>query len=182
MKKFDLVHTTILIIALLAGYSALEQVLAILTMVGYVTSVEVPGGFSQTFFFTVLSFIFSLGCCLLLIWKGGNIAFLIMKNEPQESQDATTQLQLDRWNIIFVLFIGMGLYTIIQSIPYLVRDLYDLFKNKAATDLFRGPGPDSRTVVLESLKVLLGAFLIYAAAPFTNFIDKIIASKLKSDS
>ncbi|HZE83269.1 MAG TPA: hypothetical protein VE035_03125 [Puia sp.] len=183
MKKIDLVHTTILIIALLAGYSALEQLLALLSLLSYSTDLYyMRGGASQGAFYTVINMILYAACCVILIRNGRRYAALILKDEPEGSWEDAAQLQLDRQNLIFVLLVGMGLYTLLQSIPYLFRDLFDLFREKIGADPFKATKPSSRPLIFELLRVTLATMLIYAAAPITNFINQHIASRLKGDS
>jgi hypothetical protein len=184
MKKIDLVHTTIIIIALMAGYSALQQILGLLSVVGYASDIflSLRGPDYGTIGLYLIALVMYVIICVVLIRKGRTFATTILKNEPELSLEDAAQVQLDRSNLIFVLLIGMGIYTIMESLPYLIKNLFELFRNRVATDLFRETKPSSQTIIIELLKITLGAFLIYASAPITNFIDKNIASKIKSDS
>jgi hypothetical protein len=184
MRKVDLVHTTILIIALLAGYSALQQILGLLSVLGYASDIFLsargPDYGTVVLYLMILAMYIII--CVVLIRNGRTYAAAILKNEPEVSWEDAAQLQLDRSNLIFVLLIGMGIYTIMESLPYLIKNLFELFRNKVASSLLRETKPSNQTIIVELLRITLGAFLVYAAGPITNFIEKNIASKLKSDS
>jgi CRISPR/Cas system-associated protein Cas7 (RAMP superfamily) len=87
---------------------------------------------------------------------------------------------LDRSNIILVLIIGMGLYTLIQSIPFALNDLYEIFRDKIAAEFVKEERPKRGILAVELLRVTIGAFLIYAAPSLTKFINKNIAVRLDS--
>ena len=186
MKKVDLVHTTIIIIALLAGYSALQQILGLLSVLGYVSDIflSLRGPDYGTIVLYLITLAMYVIICVVLIRKGRSYAAAILKNEPEATWEDAPQVQLDRRNLIFVLLIGMGIYTIMETLPYLIRNLFELFRNKAGADYLTAPRakPGTPTIATELLKVTLGAFLLYVSAPITNFIEKNIAVKLKSDS
>jgi hypothetical protein len=82
MKKIDLVHTTILIIALLAGYAALGELISLLSLFSYATDLYyMREGFSQAVYI-LISFILYAVSCLVLIRKGRHYASVILKDEP----------------------------------------------------------------------------------------------------
>ncbi len=102
---------------------------------------------------------------------------------PDEATgDNPIEWQLDRRNIVFVLFVGMGLYTLIQSSPYVIVDVFGLFRDKVGADALRQGSPGRASLIIELLRVTIGAFLVYAAPALTNFIDKTIAVRLDSTS
>src|SRR5580704_12909499 len=110
MKKIDLIHTTILIVALLNAYSALEY------FMGFITSLfsgvdlyhwQIPDAAISNLIVAGVFF----GACVLLVKNGRKYAAALLPNEEEASWDNATEWQLDRRNILFVFFIGMGLYT-----------------------------------------------------------------------
>jgi hypothetical protein len=141
MKKFDLVHTTILIVAILCGYSALRLVLDMLTglfliagMYGTSTLPFISANLIQA----VIYFI----ACIILIRKGRTYATAILRIGPAEkpSEDDSVEWQLDRRNILFVLFIGLGLYSLIEAIPPVLTQAYALFKDRISTRFCKTAG------------------------------------------
>jgi hypothetical protein len=167
MKKIDLIQTTILIIAIMLGYQAINMLINWLPTLFFSLS---EGNYN--FIFTLLLVIVLGICCMLLIKKSRAIAITILKNEPESSQDDFAQLQLDRDHLIFALLIGMGLYYLIWSIPNVALDLFKLYRYKVAPGSFRSALPDSDRIIVELLRITLGAFLVYAAPILTKIISK----------
>jgi hypothetical protein len=181
MKKFDLVHTTILIVAILCGYSALRLVLEMLSGLFFITSMYGPSTF--TFFFaSLIQAAVFLIACIILIRNGRTYAAALLRIDSAEkpSGDDAVEWQLDRRNILFVLFIGLGLYSLIEAIPPVLTQAYSLFQAKISTDFAKTPARDS--IAIDLLRIAIGALLIYAAPTLTNFIDKTIAVRLDSGS
>lgn len=181
MKKIDLVHTTILIVAILAGYSALEYIFYLLSNIASAGEFYYLRGQSwgKLTYYLVMAVLFA-ATAVILVRNGRKYAGAILRDEPEGSWEDAAQLQLDRSNIILVLIIGMGLYTLIQSIPYALNHLYEIFKDKVGSELLKDENPDRGILAVEILRVTIGAFLIYAAPALTNFINKNIAVRLDS--
>jgi hypothetical protein len=173
MKKIDLIHTTILIIALLAGYSAINTFIGLLSFSGYISDVFMSESrMSGPLVSTLISVILLSGTCILLIKNGRKLAGKILDADPPTDTGQTADVQLDRHSLIFVLLIGLGLYIMIQAVPGVLKDLFDLFQNKIATDLFKHSTPDKDKVIVELLRITIGAFLVFAAPTLTNLIDR----------
>lgn len=185
MKKIDLIHTVILIVALLVAYSALEYFMLFISSL--FTGVDlyhwqIPGAAISNLIITGLFF----GACLLLVKNGRKYAAALLPNEEEASWDNAVEWQLDRRNIIFVLFIGMGLYTLIQAIPYAIDHLIELFTSNVSNGFISRPEKNAsrgkELLLIELLRITMGAFLIYAAPTLTNYIDKAIAVRLDGES
>ena len=177
MKKIDLVHTTILIIALLAGYSAIQYFISLCSLFVFATSGGMSDGFVQQ---TILSIILIMAQVILavaLVKNGHKYAGLLLKDEPEGSWEDAPKWDLDRHGILMVLFIGMGLYTLIQTIPDLLLDFYKIFRDKIRYNTDRPINWDVVATIL--LKALTGFSLIYAAPPLANYIEKTIAIRMK---
>lgn len=179
MKKIDLIHTTILIVAILAGYSALQYIIYVLSSVAYVSDLYYLRNQSLAYYL-IMAALFA-AVCIILIRNGRKYSALLLKDEPEGSWDEAMQWQLDRTNILLVLFIGMGLYTLIQSIPYVISDFFDFFRDKVGPRVFKEDGSRKGNFIIELLHTTIGAFLIYAAPALTNFINKKVAGRLDSD-
>lgn len=187
MKKTDLIHTTVLIVAVLCAYSALQHLLTGLSYTLY--SSDLFNRNISAFIYPELIQAFVLAiACIIMVRNGRKIADNLSGsrlNQKEEETDAvpgdSIEWQLDRHNIIFVLFIGIGLFTLIQYIPALLNELISRFREKAgALDLMKPAGRDY--LILDLLRVTIGAFLIYAAPTLTNHIDSTIAARLRGTS
>jgi hypothetical protein len=183
MKKVDLVQTTILIVALLLGYSAIEAVISFLSLMGYYSEIfYASSGMHSPILSTLLIVLFLAGSCFILIKNARRYAEAILKNETEAAWDVTATVDLDRRNLIFVLLIGMGIYTLIQALPHLLLDLFGLFQNKVSYDAYKTKKTDSATIAIEFLKVTIGVFLIYAAPAISGFIDTKAGVKTEDGS
>lgn len=170
MKKSDLIHVTVLIVAILLGYSALEYLLATLALLTRWD--DTPG--SRIVYEIVLAALFALACGLL-IGNSRKLTGTLLKDEPASAE--ASQWDLDRRNILFVLFIGLGVFIFIQAIAYAAGDFYDVYANQA------NPGANSRVsirngLLIQTLRALMGFLLIYGAPNLTNLIERTIARKL----
>lgn len=210
MKKFDIVHTTILIVAILCGYSALQQLLGILSAVFYASDIFYSrSGIGSIALPALISTCTYVIAGTILVKNSKRIANFLMGSEKQEYEefldDATpdehvpqpaettdptalvapetpgaAEWRLDRRSILFAMFIGLGLYTMIEYIPALLNSLFAQFRHEVASgamDLIR-PARSKDSILLELLRVTIGAFLIYSAPNLTNFIEKTIAARL----
>jgi hypothetical protein len=176
MKKSELVFTTIIIVAILTGYSGIQYIFSFLSMIGYGFGPHYPGdnlGMGRVISLFLLSVLFS-ACCIALAKRGKDITAALLKNEPDEG---IAQLPLDRRNLILVLFIGIGLYTLIEAIPFAISDLFYFFKAAVGPSSEEGRIPKKDLFIVELLRVILGMFMIYAAPAMTDFIDNKIAAK-----
>jgi hypothetical protein len=181
MKKIDLVHTTILIVANLCGYSALQQLLFLISSFSYASDLYYGKTTNIIFPNLFQAALFSIAC-LILIRNGKKFAVALLPEDPADaSAEDAVGWQLDRRNMIFVLFIGLGLYTLIQNIPPLLSDFFNLFKDQVRADLLKRP-PYRDYLAIDLLRVTVGAILLYAAAPLTNSIDNKVAVRLDSTS
>jgi hypothetical protein len=85
MKKADLLHTTILILAILAGYSAMQGVLYFLTYVTYAADSTASTGLLLYQLFPALLFAVA---CILLIRNGRKYTAALMKvADPADTED-----------------------------------------------------------------------------------------------
>lgn len=180
MKKVDLIHTTILIVGILAGYSALQYIFYLLSSIAYVRGTYTES-YERMIYYIVMIVLFSVTCGVL-VKNGRKYASTMLKEEHEGSWEEAAYLQLDRRNIVFVLFIGLGLYTLIQSVPYVLGDLFELYRSKISSGMVKENAPNGVPLIIELLRVTIGTLLIYAAPALTDFITKKIAVRLDSES
>lgn len=175
MKKFDLIHTTVLIVAILAGYAALQYIITAISVATFSSSYNYlnRNRLDEAIGFLILAALFAV-IAFVLIKNGRKCADLILKYDPETEFDDAPKFDLDRSNLLFVLFIGIGLYTMIQALPHALSNTWLLFSTKISPANSNAP-VDGNRIALELLQVTLGALLIYAAPNLTNFIENKIA-------
>jgi hypothetical protein len=177
MKKFDLLHLTFLIIAILSGYSAVQNLISLLTLLPYL-----PGPLTE-FTYRGTYFMFMVGghaiVCVVLIRNGRKYAAALLKNDPEGTWEDAPRWDLDRHNMLFILFVGLGLHTIIYSGADVLGDCIELFSEKVD---YTTTGHYQKRVYLiaDLLRLTIGACVVYAAPTLTNSIEHKIAIRLDS--
>jgi hypothetical protein len=75
----------------------------------------------------------------------------------------------------------MGLYTIIQALPYAIQHLFELFQSKVSSFPYNeGKIRSAKQYLLyELFRMTIGVILVYGAANLTNLIERTIATRLK---
>jgi hypothetical protein len=194
MKKIDLLHTTILIVAILCGYSALQSIFYILAVLSDVDPYRLrPTDYASldihlflsggNLLPTIVQVALFSAACIILIRNGKKYAAAILHwAGPAVDDENSVEVHLDRYNILFALFIGIGLYTLIQALPNALYHSFQQFAYKISNDLYKTLTPEKDHLIMEWLRVTIGALLIYAAPSLTNYIDKTIAVRLDSGS
>lgn len=192
MKKFDFVHTTILIVAILLGYSGLGTLLSLLNLVFYLSDISVARIDNPTWSILFTSAIYVVAA-ILLVRNGKRIAAYLLRSDnaveagdegsgdDQPEAPADLGWDLDRNTLIFVLLIGLGLYTLMLHLPKALTDSFNTFRNTVNTDAFPVPAPRD-ALALDLLHIVIGCFLVFGAAGLTNFIDKTIGVRLRKAS
>jgi hypothetical protein len=181
MKKSDLVHVTILIVAVLSGYNAIGAVITLLASIAY----YIEGLYRATevyiVFYLIQAVLYSLAC-IVLIRNGRKYADQMTQNEAEDFVEDAPRWDLDRRNMLYVLFIGLGLYLVIQSATVAADTLYQNFKAKVgAMDLIEKGPRQTTTLLVDLLRLTAGACLIYAAPNLTNLIENSISVRLDGD-
>ena len=185
MKKADLVHLTLIIVAILSGYIALDNFISILSMLAWMGDPYFE--FTTQAAYPFLNGFLHALVCIALIANGRKYAAMLLKEEPEGSWEDASRWDLDRRNMLFVLFIGIGLYVLIQSGANAISDCYHLFAEKVdSTSVFgladrARAKPNRFDTTVDLLKVIIGACLVYAAPVLTNFIENKIAVRLDRD-
>ena len=177
MKKFDLIHTTVLIVAILIGYMALQYVVSAISAIAFSVSSNYAGSNLQqvvTGYLVIAAFF--AAAAFVLIKNGRKCTDLILRYDPETEFDDAPKFDLDRGNLLFVLFIGIGLYVVIQALPNALYNIWMLFSTKISPSNSNAP-VDGSKIALELLRVTIGALLIYAAPNLTSFIENKIAAR-----
>jgi len=177
MKKIDILQTTILVIAVMSAYSVMEN---ILSTVSAFAQAFVP--YSPGFGAAITQLIITIAVAIvvyLLIRYSRWIAGWLLKNDPDGDTEDTARWNVDRRTLIFALIIGIGLYTVIFALAYAINDFIDFFNLKVAANSGISVPNRRNYLILELLRLTIGAFLIYGAPNLTDFIEKTIAVRLK---
>jgi hypothetical protein len=179
MKKIDIIHTTILVVAVLSAWSALQTLITLLSMIAYATNMYL---YQAEGLETVASYLILIGlysaACIVLVRNGMKYAHLLLANEPEASWDDAPKWDLDRRNILLVLFIGLGLYIMVEALPALLKEAWLQFTAKVDSGTFRQRQAPRTDLAIDLLRVTIGAFLVYASPTLTNLIEKNIAIRL----
>jgi hypothetical protein len=182
MKKIDLIHTTILIVGILAGYSAVQSIVSLLGSFAYAARSEFyRGGSIEVMVSYLIEFFLQCIACVVLVRNGRKYAGMVLRDEPEASWEDAPAWDLDRRNMLLVLFVGLGLYILSVAIPFFLRYAWDIFRYKVTdASVFRKPIPRTDYLEVELFRIVIGVLLIYAAPALTNLIDKHISMRLKN--
>ena len=180
MKKIDIIQTTILVIAIMVGYSVVEFFLSLLAALPQIFSPYANGAGNLATRLIVM--MLAAIATYLLIRFSRRIAAWLLKNDPDGDTEGAARWDVDRRTLVFALIIGIGLYTMVYALAYAINDLIDFFNLKVAVTSGR-PAPSRKDyLVLELLRLTIGAMLVYAAPNLSDFIEKTIAVRLKREA
>lgn len=172
MRKFDLVHTAVIIIGLVMGYAAVSKFLGVLLDISYSSPLPGARGGDLAFYDLIIAILFAVAC-IILIKRGRYYTTLILKEEPEESDnEALSVMDLDRTNLIFVFLVALGIYIISYYLPFLLVNLFELFQDKIGKANFGGQLPGKDRIAVDALAITIGAFLIYAAPALSRKITR----------
>src|SRR5579872_3078728 len=106
MKKIDLLHTTILIMALLCGFSAIQTFVAFLGVIGAAPEIRDPGStWWSTFMSYLIEILALIAAMIILVRNGRRYAGHLLGNQERDQSEASPTLQVDRSDTLFVLFV-----------------------------------------------------------------------------
>jgi hypothetical protein len=179
MKKIDLLQVAILIIALLCAYSALESLLLLLVTIATDTDFREAGNGWSTLLAYLAQVLVSVAAMIILVRNSRRYATRLLAGSEAEPAADSATLKLDRHNLLFAVFVAMGLYTIIQALPYVIQHLFELFQNKVSSIPNSKIWSAKQYLLYELLRMTIGAVLIYGAANLTNLIERTVATRLK---
>jgi flagellar biosynthesis component FlhA len=184
MKKFDLIHVTILIVAILLGYNSIQLLIAALDSFVMAFNPGFPNLLNLLINNCMLAALYAVAC-YVLIRNARKYAGLILKDDESEEsilkdEESAARLHLELSHVLFAFFIGLGLYTIIESLPQALDGAYQLFSGKISPENSMTQQVSVSGILIHLLKIVVGAFLIYASPNLTNFIETNIAPRLNS--
>lgn len=180
-KKFDIIHFVIVIAGIICAYNGV----ILLPQVFIFFYNWIDGGLKATVEFSnlvlyLVLFAFYILAGMFIIRRSSPIAEYIVHRSGLHSEVQFTQSKTD---LLYCLFIGLGIYNILEKVPILFRNLYLAFSEKVSrstldTELHssftKSPGFTIPLINL-LLTILLLAFAkdlaIYFAGKITNADD-----------
>lgn len=168
MKRLDLVQLTIIIVGIFSGFFfllSLPQFL--LYLYSWFREGLRGGGYMETVIWNIIV----SGSYLLA-------AFYCIKQSKQFAQwicnngelNAEVNFALDKSELLFMLFIGLGIYGLITHVPVLLVGIFKKIKDYSShieTDTLGATG--SSNLAVQSITILSFFTLVYYAKIFADF-------------
>ncbi len=181
MKKLDVIQLTLIIIGLLVLYNAIPIAIQFLSY-GFMWFYEGLKGGDYMFGFieTILFLAFYLIFSIYIINNSKKIASAKINKAQLNSE---ININLNKTELLYTVFIAIGLYGMIVNLPSFVRDSYFLIK-KSNSDLNSIDAERVTASILFTKGFTIGLFfiLLYYADVFSEFLSKKINNKEEVDS
>ena len=171
MKKGDVVQLAIIILALIIAINSLQYFFG--AMVGLIYAIGM-GDFSLTTFspaiVSLLVTLLYVAICWQLLTKSRSIADFIY----EKTNIGTSFKIISRpGDLLFILFIAIGFYYLLENLPALIKGMVYAFKAKGGSrfDLYNNyDKPTDWTILF--IRLLLPLILLMGARPFANYFAK----------
>lgn len=171
MKRLQLIEYGIISIGLISGYKFLENVVSVIFQLAYAFSDGLVDRISLLLPVFVLLAVYGL-CFVILIRKSGQIATWLQGNTPNDH----IAVQLELKTLLYIILIGIMIFSIIKHSPKIIYYLFESFKNEISSkNLFteRATSVRQDEFVLSSIQVIFAFLAIYFARNNTGlFICK----------
>lgn len=181
MKRSQLIEYGIITIGLIAGYKFLENAVSVIFQLAYAFSEDLINRISLLLPVFILLAVYGL-CFVILIRKSGPIATWLQGNTPNDH----VPVRLEAKTLLFVIIIGIMIFSIISHIPKIIYYLFESFKNEISSrNLFteRETAVRKDEFVLSSIQVIIAFLAIYFAKNITGlFVRKNAADELTFQS
>jgi len=172
MKRLDLVQLTLIIIGICSAFFCLELTPRFLYYLFAWFSSGLAGGYMMEGFIGII----------LLLTVYLLFALFCIRNSKQLAQWISNKanlhtdinFRLNKEELLYAVFIGLGIYGLIRDLPILIRDAYAYIKgsneNNIDTGMLGLTPPDQGTLVIQVIKVLLLVILVIYANVFAHFL------------
>jgi hypothetical protein len=197
MKKIDLLHTTVLIIAIICGYSALAEFLSILGASVYFSEIFTSGygsgGGGVVVPILGHAVVYAI-VCIVMVRNSKRIATWLLGNDRpeyeeflEESGSGKTSAE-EAKDVEAVTARSSAAVTTVAGIDAggaeNPDEIITQFRTKVAEgSLNFGKLSEGRDhLLLDLLRVTISTLVIYAAPTLTNLIDRTLASRLGTES
>lgn len=167
MKRLDLVQLTIIIVGIFSAFFFIISLPQFLFYIYTWFSDGAKGGYYlDSLFVNIIisgSYLFAAWYCII---KSKHFAEWICHNAKL---NAEINFALDKVALLFVLFVGLGIYGLIKNLPALLVDAFKLIKKSNSNTFLETPGPSTPGFIIEVFTVLLFFTLVYYAKVFADF-------------
>jgi hypothetical protein len=173
MKRTDLVQLAIIIVGIFISYAFISAIPSLLfTIYNWFDSGLRGGMYMDSFLATFLLYAFYFFAGFLSITKSQPLAVWLC-NKANFNGDIN--LLLDKNDLLFALFTGLGIYGIIQHLPQLlVNGFIKIRSNNNFTIEDSQSRVSNSFLVTELLTLLLFFTLLYYAQVFADYLSKKI--------
>jgi len=176
MKRLDLVQLTIIIVGIFSAFFfllSLPQFLLYL-FAWLSEGLRGGGGYMESIVWNIIVSGMYLLAAIYCIKKSKHFAEWICNNGKL---DAEVNFALDKSELLFVLFIGLGLYGLIKNLPAFLVDGFNYIKGRNNSSLVEeAKAVSTRNLVIQALTLLSFFVLVYYAKAFSDFF----AAKIKN--
>ena len=168
MKRLDLVQLTIIIVGIFSAFFFLLSLPQFLFGLYVWISGGMRGGeYMQTLFWNIVISSAYILAALYCVKKSKHFAGWICNNGQL---DAEVNFALDKSELLFVLFVGMGIYGLIKNLPAFLVDGFNFIKSKNNSSLFEdSKAVSSHSLIIQALTLLSFFVLVYYAKAFSDF-------------
>lgn len=181
MKRLDLVQLTIIIVGIFSAFFMIGLVPAFLFYLFSWFSDGLRGGYlMQAFIENIILVSIYLIAAIYCIKHAKQFAGWICDKANLHSD---INLSLDKTELLFVLFTGLGVYGLIKTLPLFLINIYGYIKN--SNRLASGaeltaviPGSD---IAVQAISILLFFSLVYYANVFSDFLSAKIRNTEPDD-
>jgi len=174
MKKCDTVQLSVIIVALVVAFGAIQFLLY--SVGGLVFALSAGEFVSGTFAPPLLDLLVAILEAVIawqLIIKSRNIAeFIYEKTGIGTSFKVIAQPE----SLLFILLIVAGMYFLIDSLPPFIKALLNEFKSKAS-NRFTAESYTKADWATLFLRLLLPAVLLMVAKPLSNYFAKNVSDE-----
>lgn len=175
MKRLDIIQLAVIITAIVAGFRGILYLPNIALGIYFWI---VDGLRATNFFWSLIEQLLSGGLYMvfaaLLVKNSNTITYYIIdKSEMSEE----LKLEQSKNNLLYILFVGMGVYNLLRNIPGLLKSLYNYFTDKVSShginDLLNPvQKTDYSYQIIETILFII--VIAYAKQLANYFSDKIV--------
>ena len=175
MRRPDIIQLVIIIVALMIAYKAIDLLPQFIGLIISWMFYGMTGGnvFDQLIYIGLFLIVYVVAI-LLLINQSKGLALYI-----SEKFDLDQQVKLDQSknNLLYVLFIGLGIYALIQKLPILFNSLWKIFSHNINNRGLLDIDYEKPDFILLSIQILLPLLLIIFARDLSNYFSDKISHK-----
>jgi len=168
MKRLDLVQLTIIVVGLFSGFFFISYIPQLLLYIITWFDEGLSGGYYlQSLIQIIMTMALYFITAMYSIRRSKQLAEWICRNGQLH---ADVNFALNKTELLFVLFTGLGIYGLIKSLPLLLVNGYSKIKAGNSLNIAEdGKVATASEIMLEVITVLLFFTLVYYAKVFADF-------------